>query len=125
MPLARILSVDDNPHLNEVNQAVLMRAGYEVSLAGSSTDALHQLTAATFDLIITDLFLPDTNAADYLATMKLLAPGTPILLVSGVQDPPEEILQQVDGFVMKAYSPSALKDMVQRLLNREKVRKIC
>ena len=125
MPLARILSVDDNPHLNEMNQEVLMRAGYEVSLACSSTDALHQLTAAIFDLIVTDLFLPNTNPADYLATMKLLAPGTPILLVSGEQNPPEEILKKVDGFVMKAYSPTALKDMVQRLLNRDNVRKIC
>jgi CheY-like chemotaxis protein len=125
MPLARILCVDDNPHLNEVNQAVLVGAGYEVCLAGSSTDALHQLSTATFDLIITDLFLPDTNPADYLATLKLVAPGTPILLVSGEQDPPAEILKQVDGFIAKAYQPKVLKEAVQRLLKRDKLRKIC
>lgn len=125
MPLARILCVDDNPHLNEVNQAVLMGAGYEVCLAGSSTDAIHQLAAAVFDLIITDLFLPNTNPIDYLAALRLLAPGTPILLISGEHSPPDEILKQVDGFVVKAYSPAALKDAVQRLLNQHKVRKVC
>ncbi len=125
MPLARILCVDDNPHLNEVNQAVLMGAGYEVCLAGSSTDALHQLAAAAFDLVITDLFLPNTNPLDYIATIRLLAPGTPILLISGEHSPPDAILKQVDGFVGKAYSPAALKDAVQRLLKQEKVRKIC
>lgn len=125
MPLARILCVDDNPHLNEVNQAVLMGAGYEVGLAGSSTDAIHQLAAAAFDLIITDLFLPNTNPLDYIATIRLLAPGMPILLISGEHSPPEAILKQVDGFIGKAYSPAALKDAVQRLLKQDKVRKIC
>jgi DNA-binding NtrC family response regulator len=125
MPLARILCVDDNPHLNEVNQAVLAAHAYEVCLASSATEALHQLATGAFDLIITDLFLPDTNPADYLATIKLVAPGMPILLVSGEQHPPEEILKQADGFIAKAYSPSVLKDAVQRLLNRDKLRKIC
>ncbi|HEU5235274.1 MAG TPA: response regulator [Terriglobales bacterium] len=124
MIVPRILCVDDDPRINELNEIVLGRAGYEVQIALSPSDALERFAADRFDLVITDLFSNASSDAGFIRKLRSLDPKVPVIIVSGQTSPSPEILKQVDAFVQKAYSLNALKDAVREVLTREKLRRI-
>lgn len=124
MNAARILCVDDDSRINELNQIALTRAGYEVEIASSPADAIERFRAGTFDLVITDLFAPASSDLSFIAKLRSLAPSIPIILASGNHNPPSEVLKQTDAFVEKAYSLNALTDSVREVLTRERLRRI-
>lgn len=125
MPAARILCVDDDPRINEINQIVLGRAGYEVEVAESPSEALNQLKTGSFDLVITDLFPQSPKDATFVTNLRRLDPEMPVILVTGNHNPPPEILRQADAFVVKAYSLNALTDSVREVLLRSRLKRIC
>ena len=120
---ARILCVDDDSHINELNHFVLTRAGYEVATAESPAEALNQLKTEAFDLVITDLF-PQLLSEAFVTRLRGLNPAMLVILVTGNHNPPPEILRQVDACVLKAYSPSGLTESVREVLTRTKLRRI-
>jgi len=124
MDRARILCVDDDPQINELNEIVLTRAGYEVVIAESPADAIERFESGAFELVVTDLFSSQSSDAEFISKLRKLAPSMPIIVVSGNDSPPPEILRQVDAFVVKAYSLNALTDCVREVLMREKLRRI-
>ena len=124
MDSARILCVDDDPHINELNEIVLTRAGYEVVIAKSPAEAIEQFKVGAFDLVVTDLFSSQSSDAEFIGKLRKLAPSMPIIVVSGNDSPPPEILTLVNAFVVKAYSLNALIDSVREVLMREKLRRI-
>jgi len=124
MDRARILCVDDDPHINELNQIVLTRAGYEVVIAESPSDALERFSSGAFDLVVTDLFSSQSSDQEFIDKLRKLAPSIPIIVVSGNDSPPPEILRVVNAFVVKAYSLNALTDSVREVLIHEKLRRI-
>jgi DNA-binding NtrC family response regulator len=124
MGAARILCVDDDSRINELNRIALTRAGYEVEIAASPSDALERFCSATFDLVITDLYFPNSGETNFIAKLRNLVPTMPIILTSGNHNPPSEVLLQADAFVEKAYSVNALTDSVRDVLLRCKLRRI-
>ena len=124
MTAIRILCVDDDPHINELNEIVLTQAGYQVESAASPEDALARFQDHTFDLVVTDLFSPQSSNAAFISKLRNVAPSLPIIIVSGNDSPPPEILKQVDAFVQKAYSLNALTNAIREVLMREKLRRI-
>lgn len=124
MNAARILCVDDDSRINELNLAALTREGYEVEVAASPVAALERFRDGTFDLVITDLFASPSSDAEFIAKLRRLSPSIPIILVTGDHNPPSEILRQTDAFVEKAYSIGALTDSVRDVLRRGRLRRI-
>jgi two-component system, chemotaxis family, chemotaxis protein CheY len=124
MSTARILCVDDDSHINELNEIVLTRAGYQVETAESPADALERFKSGGFDLVVTDLFSPQSSDTEFIAKLRKLAPSVPIIVVSGNDSPPPEILRQTEAFVLKAYSLNALTDSIREVLMRKKLRRI-
>ena len=124
MTPARILCVDDDPRINELNQVVLTRAGYEVEIAVSPEDAFDRFQKGTFDLVITDLFSGASSDAVFIGKLRALAPSIPVIIVSGNHNPAPEVLKEANAFVQKAYSLNALKDAVHEVLARERLRRI-
>jgi len=124
MPSTRILCVDDDPHINELNQFVLIRAGYEVATAESPSDALKRLKTEAFDLVITDLFPQSPTDSAFMTNLRRLVPSMPVILVTGNHNPPQDVLREADALVVKAYSLNALTDSVREVLLRRELRRI-
>ena len=55
----RVLVVDDEPDLRTLYELTLLREGHHVDAAGSLAEARDQLAAQSFDVVITDMRLPD------------------------------------------------------------------
>lgn len=86
-PKKSILCVDDNEQLLSVRKFLLETRGcYRVLTATSSREALEliQSTApGTFDLLLTDLILPQMDGNELVRRAKQLHPGLPAMIVSG------------------------------------------
>jgi two-component system response regulator PilR (NtrC family) len=67
---AQILVIDDEPDLRTLYELTLLREGYRVETAGSVQDALHLIDAQRFDVIITDMRLPDGLGIEILTHMR-------------------------------------------------------
>jgi DNA-binding NtrC family response regulator len=79
---ARLLVIDDDPGLAEVIELLLSREGYAAARAGSVKSGLKQLREAEFDLVITDLRLPDGTGLDIIAAVRSLRPELPVIMIT-------------------------------------------
>lgn len=79
----RILLIDDEETGREALTLLLKAAGHAVKSAGSGGEAFQTLTRDTFDIVITDLFLPDASGIDILKKVKEDAPLTEVILITG------------------------------------------
>jgi CheY-like chemotaxis protein len=79
--MKRLLLVEDWDEVRELFREILESAGYEVHSTASAADAIARVESGVFDLIVSDVRLPDGNGFDVAA--KAEARGMKILLVTG------------------------------------------
>ncbi len=66
----RILVVDDEPSMREMLRIVLRRDGYDVVVAKNGTEGIERLQAEPFDLLLSDIRMPDLSGVDVLRAAK-------------------------------------------------------
>jgi PAS domain S-box-containing protein len=84
-----ILWVDDNPATGQVIEHLLILSGFHVVHCNSASDALARCRAApdSFDLLLTDLAMPDLNGEELARAVRALRPDLPVLVVTGMVEP--------------------------------------
>lgn len=103
-----ILFVDDNPDLVEIGMGLLKALGYCVEAKTDSKDALEsfKLDPDAFDLLITDLTMPEMTGLELATALKAIKPDFPVILCSGFNiDLKEKIFQDIgiNGFITKPF----------------------
>jgi two-component system response regulator AtoC len=83
MERAKILLVEDEELSRESLTKLLKTAGYAVKGAASGEKAIQLLDTERFDIVVADLFLPDSNGIDILKTVKGNSPQTEVILITG------------------------------------------
>ena len=112
-----ILCIDDNELAVTVRKLVLEQAGYEVIVALTGEEGLRLVGTRHVDLVLSDHFLQGRTGTEIAGEIKAMRPNLPILLISGMVEPPEDA-DHVDGFVSKIDGREALLREIQRLLNK-------
>lgn len=79
----RILVVDDDPAVRNVLASILANAGHEVVKAGGGREGVELLQTTTFDLIFTDLGMPDMSGLEVAATVEKQSPTTAVVMITG------------------------------------------
>lgn len=82
MAIEKILVIDDDQLIRLFLKETLTRQQLDVTLAENGKEALHALKNASFDLIITDMKLPDTTGIELLKKAKELYPATPVIVIT-------------------------------------------
>jgi DNA-binding NtrC family response regulator len=82
----RILLVDDHAELRRVWIRVLRRAGHEVEEATSAREALKLLAERSFDLVLSDIQMPDMTGLELLAKVRALDPELAVVLLTGAPE---------------------------------------
>lgn len=82
----RILVIDDHPHLLEILTYFLRAQGHEIRLCVDGRSGIERLKEETFDLVVTDLRLPDMPGWDVVRYAKTRSPSTPVALMTGSGD---------------------------------------
>jgi DNA-binding NtrC family response regulator len=118
----RILIVDDTAAVRELFAAMLAGAGYEVAEAGDVRSAVELLAGGKFDLLITDLLLPDSTDVELIRAARRAQPRMKIIAVSGsfgAVVPDDAGRLGVDAALGKPVSREELLGAVKNVLQSE------
>jgi DNA-binding response OmpR family regulator len=122
--LHRVLLVDDDEAVRSMMSMTLEGKGFEVVPAASVTEALKLITTESFDVLITDLHMPNPSDGFAVVTaMRHSQPDALTLLVSGypdVKSAMDAILLEADDIIVKPFEAGKLAEMVhEKLVNRK------
>lgn len=83
----RVLVVDDERLVRWSIGETLTDEGYDVREAGDAATALHELATAGADVVLLDVYLPDSDNLGVLAAMRRLSPGAAVILMTAHGSP--------------------------------------
>jgi len=115
----KILIVDDDPEVNEVLELMLTKMGHEVTAVTQGKEAIARFGQDSYDLVITDVFMPEVSGWDVVEAVKQKSPETPVLLITGwgLQLDREQINRSgINGIITKPFSKQAISDEIAKLL---------
>jgi len=114
---ARVLLVEDNPINALLARTLLKREGAEVDRAASGQEALAAVSAATYDLILMDLRMPDLSGVEASRELRARGVATPIvaLTADAFEDDRRAALGAgMDDFLVKPLTENALRAVLAR-----------
>ena len=80
--MSRILVVDDEESMRQLLEIALGKDGHRITLADSGKAATKLIDQNSFDLVISDIKMPDMSGVDVLRHVKETEPGTPVIMVT-------------------------------------------
>lgn len=114
--IARILVVDDEKMVRSVTAKLLRLKGHTAAEAAGGPEALSCLARQPFDLVVTDLGMPEMSGHELAYRVRQHHPRMPIILLTGHTDA-EDLAEHVDVVMRKPFQLDALEATIQRLLN--------
>ncbi len=114
-----VLIVDDEPQMLIAINETLQRSGYSITTAGSGMEALCKMREKYFQLIITDMRMPEVSGLDLLRKVKATAPQTPVILLTAygtIQNAVDAMKQGAYDYLLKPFSSESLERAVRRAL---------
>jgi signal transduction histidine kinase/ActR/RegA family two-component response regulator len=115
----RILVVEDNPAVRKVAAGILQSLGYRIAEAESAPAALAMLKKQNFDLVFSDIVMPQMNGIALAKELRQNRPEIPVLLTSGFSSKltsANEIHGLGVNFVEKPYRKARLAEAVRAAL---------
>ncbi len=114
-----VLIADDDGAIRAVIRRSLEQAGYSVCEAASGAEAIRALRAGSFDLVITDILMPDQDGLETIIHLRKQRPHTKVIAISGA--PEELFLASALGLgaarsLAKPFRPADLMALVHDLL---------
>ena len=81
--MAHILVIDDEPHIRNILEKLLSRDGHSVDTAENGLIGCKQSELFSYDLVITDMVMPERDGFEVIREFSKKSPGTPIIVISG------------------------------------------
>ncbi|MEW6269751.1 MAG: sigma-54 dependent transcriptional regulator [Thermodesulfobacteriota bacterium] len=123
---ARILLVEDEPNMVRTLSRILERAGYAVATAGNGREALDQLGADAFDVVITDLNMPVMDGMTFLRSIQDMAARPALVVLTGygtIQSAVDAMKLGAADYLIKPCNPDDLKIVIERQLELRSLRR--
>jgi len=118
----RLLIIDDNEEILISLKSFLSKKGYHVVTASNGLDALKLMEAAAddFDLVITDLVMPNISGVAVTAIIKKQNSKIPVIAITGYGEEPEALAREVHADIVldKPFKLDKLEDYIRTLLKK-------
>lgn len=114
-----ILVVDDDEHVRVMLARLLKTQGYEVTQAGSATEAHRALDEQRPDVVISDIVMPGESGIELRRTIATRWPDLPVILISGYSaEGPAEFAARTANtiFVQKPFAADQLLNLVEQTI---------
>ena len=116
-----ILLIDDEPVIVESLARDLKCREYAVGKAGSGREAMRLLSEVAYDLVITDLVMPEMDGIEVLRSVKTTSPETGVFILTGYGDMNSAIdalRLGADDYLVKPCSPDELFLRIDKFLEK-------
>jgi DNA-binding NtrC family response regulator len=118
--MADILVVDDDDVIRDT-LCELLSANYSCETAETAEQALAQLEARRFDVVLTDITMPGLTGKELLDRVVELYPGTPVIIISGLSDE-EQAQSLISGgafeYLLKPFRLELVEATVRRAMGQ-------
>src|SRR6185312_15385013 len=125
MPRSRILVIDDEPSVTDALRLVLGELGHHVDSAKTGGEAKELLKGAPYDLVFTDLRLPDASGIDLLTIIKTDIPNTQVIVMTAhgsLDIAIDAIKHGAFYYIEKPFTPAQVTTLVGRVLEFEAIK---
>ena len=110
--MSHILIIDDDIHINEMLEEVLIQEGYQVSHAYSGTEALLFLANEKPDLILLDLMLPGLTGEEVLPQIEKI----PVIVMSAKVEVKDKVALLLNGAEDYITKPFEIEELLARIV---------
>ena len=117
--MAKILVVDDNPDVLKLIADILESNDYEVKTVSNGASAIKELENNDYDMVLTDLMMPDVDGMQVLENAILKTPKTMCIILTGhgtIKSSVEAIKKGAFDYITKPVSPTKLLIYVEKAL---------
>jgi DNA-binding NtrC family response regulator len=124
MERSRILLVDDEPESCKALSLLLQKTGYNVDFFHTGNEALSQTKLQKYDLVISDLLLPDISGIEILKRIKEYSPNTSVILITGNASAETAVEAMKEGaldYISKPFNVERLKLQVAKALEKSRL----
>ncbi|OGR26914.1 MAG: histidine kinase [Desulfobacterales bacterium RIFOXYA12_FULL_46_15] len=118
--MAHILIVDDEPKMRILLSMMLERKGYQIDQATDGKDALKKLSLLGYDLVISDIKMPEMDGRELITRMRQQDIVTPVVFITAfatIDSAVEMMRQGAVDYVTKPFDESKIRISVERALN--------
>ena len=119
-----ILVVDDEPAILELVKDILFPAGYLVNTATNGKEALAALQAHPYDLVLTDMMMPEMGGMELVQYLRLHHPETLVIVFTGYANYEDAVAAVKLGafdYLPKPLQPEILRHAIERALEYQRL----
>ncbi len=123
--MAHLLVVDDEPSILEFFEILLEREGHEVECFQSGKEAIDHLREKTYDLVITDLIMPEIEGLEVLDEVKKVSPETLVIMVTAygtTESAVEAMKRGAYDYIAKPFKVDEIKHVIRNALEKVSLR---
>ncbi len=120
---AAILVIEDEDHLRRTLVEILTAAGHSVEASRDGLEGLARFQRGRFDLVMTDLSMPECSGLEVAIALKKMNPATPVVLMTGWGDllDPSRIKEAgVDLMIVKPFRVERVREVVADALRLQR-----
>jgi len=116
----KILVLDDDPVVTLSCKRILGAEGYNIITADKGEDAIKKISSEEFDLLISDIRLPDTNGIAVLRESKIIQPKLDVVIITGyptLEDAKESVKLGAFEFIEKPFTPDFMINVASKIFD--------
>ncbi len=121
MEKGRILVLDDDPIVTLSCKRILGAEGYSISTVEKGEDALNKLSKEDFDVLISDVRLPDISGMTVLKEARIMKPDTDIVIITGyptLEDAKESTRLGAAEYIEKPFTPDFMINVARKVFDK-------
>src|ERR1700733_14676515 len=121
--VSSVMVVDDEPGIRTALRANFLRHGWRVEVAGSVREAISHLEGRDFDLVVTDIRMPDGTGMEAMRTARQSSPSTAVILLTAYGSVPDAGGAMRDGaldYLTKPISFGQLQAKAAQVMHQAK-----
>ncbi len=120
----KILVIDDEKNIGEVIKLLFEKENYEVETAQTGREGIEKIKNDFFDVIISDIKLPDTSGMEILKMAKEIHPEIPIIMITAYASTStaiEAMKLGAEDYITKPFDIEELRIIVRRAYEKKKL----
>lgn len=124
MSIEKILVIDDEELIRTFITETLTRDGYDVVTAKNGKEGIHLFKESSYDLVFTDMKMPDLTGIDVLAKIKEISPNTMVVVITAygsIENAVEAMRVGAFNYLIKPFSPDTIEAVVDKAKEHQKL----
>lgn len=125
MDFKRILVVDDEPLMRDFLVETLQRKKYVVDAVGNGSQALEKVKSEHYDLVVSDIRMPEVSGMEVLEDVKKNNPETEVVMITAfgtIENAVDAMKMGAYDYITKPFSADEIEIVVDRALERQQLR---